>query len=299
MAERSPYHGTTRQSWDEVALAWSEAALPSKTDKTRRRYLQSLEQLRLHLTGKHWDEVDKRAVQAFVTFRKSQGVTTATIRRDLTVLSGIAKHAQDEEWSTVNPVELIGRRNLKSKTPPFVRPPAADVEAIMAQCYGAFVNLARFYRATGLRMDEGRLLAWPQTDLQRRQLRLDVTKNRTVRTVSLSDEALALLRAQPRSITTDAVFFSQNGGAYLRATEMWSEAVRRAQKQAQDSGRALVRCTLHGLRHLYAIEYLERGGNLYLLQLQLGHGSIRQTEWYLQFLTPEAQLASKLGAGTN
>ncbi len=51
--------------------------------------------------------------------------------------------------------------------------------------------------------------------------------------------------------------------------------------------------------HIYAIEYLRSGGNLYALQKQLGHGSIRQTEWYLQFLTPEEQERAKSGSAQN
>ena len=77
-------------------------------------------------------------------------------------------------------------------------------------------------------------------------------------------------------------------------------AQRQAHEKAQAQGRTskLPRVMLHDLRHLYAIRFLEDGGNLYALQLQLGHGSIRQTEWYLRFLTPNAAMHAKLGAGT-
>src|SRR5690606_26282719 len=59
------------------------------------------------------------------------------------------------------------------------------------------------------------------------------------------------------------------------------------------------RFRLHDLRHIYAINYLREGGNLYALQKQLGHGSIRQTEEYLQFLTPEEQEKVKAGSAQN
>jgi integrase/recombinase XerD len=52
----------------------------------------------------------------------------------------------------------------------------------------------------------------------------------------------------------------------------------------------------HDLRHEYAIRYLETGGSIYTLQKLLGHGSIKQTERYLAYLTPQQQ--EKVTAGT-
>jgi integrase/recombinase XerD len=81
-----------------------------------------------------------------------------------------------------------------------------------------------------------------------------------------------------------------------RVTEMWREVVKRAQIRAQREGRKLTPMRFHDLRHEYAIRYLEKGGSLYTLQKLLGHGSIRQTEGYLSYLTPEQ--AARSAAGT-
>jgi len=190
---------------------------------------------------------------------------------------------------------------MRYKPPVFVRPSDGDVEAMIACLYGKVMpDYARFVLATGMRRDEALYLKRSQIDLRRKSARLDDTKNSSVRTVSLSDEAIVIVRRQPVNIDCpDHLFVSSRGEPFKRATEMMREANIRLAKKAQEKAQpAPARVMIHDLRHLYAIRYLESGGNLYALQLQLGHGSIRQTEWYLRFLTPEMALAAKNAAGT-
>jgi integrase len=47
------------------------------------------------------------------------------------------------------------------------------------------------------------------------------------------------------------------------------------------------RFKFHDPRHLHAVEWLQSGRSIYDLQQRLGHASIKTTEMYLQFLTPE------------
>ena len=56
-----------------------------------------------------------------------------------------------------------------------------------------------------------------------------------------------------------------------------------------------MRFKFHDLRHLFAVRYLRDGGGIYALQGILGHTSVKTTEIYLAFLTPDQQHAAKLG----
>lgn len=47
--------------------------------------------------------------------------------------------------------------------------------------------------------------------------------------------------------------------------------------------------SLHHLRHRFAVRYLKNGGSIYDLQGILGHGSVKTTEIYLDFLDPETR----------
>jgi integrase len=56
-----------------------------------------------------------------------------------------------------------------------------------------------------------------------------------------------------------------------------------------------VRFRFHDLRHLFAVRYLQNGGSIYALQGIMGHTSVKTTEIYLAYLTPDQQLKSKMG----
>ena len=56
-----------------------------------------------------------------------------------------------------------------------------------------------------------------------------------------------------------------------------------------------MRFRFHDLRHLFAVRYLQSGGSIYILQGIMGHGSVKTTEIYLAYLTPDQQQSAKLG----
>jgi integrase/recombinase XerD len=61
-----------------------------------------------------------------------------------------------------------------------------------------------------------------------------------------------------------------------------------------------VRFRFHDLRHLHAVEWLRSGRSITRCSIALGHDSIKTTEVYLKYLTPEEQLRAKgLAPGTN
>lgn len=294
LTENSPYHGTIRRSFDDVLDGFLIEAASRLKPKTLKRYEVSAGQLAEKFTGQWWDTVTRRAVVEYIDERKAAGVKIPTIRRDLTVLSQAAEWAV-ERIGGVNPVAEIGKRQLRYTKPQFVRPDEQSIEATIGAAYGNIGPLARFLRATGMRLDEAVTLRWQDIDEARRVATLTDTKNKRSRGVALSPAALAVLGGQARS--SEWPFASRDRstgefGPYRQASTNWQEARGRARKAAQRGKWSYTAFRLHDLRHIYAIEYLASGGNLYALQRQLGHGTIRQTEEYLQYLTPEeAKLA--------
>ncbi len=299
LATVSPRHGTIRRTWEEAAGAWALATEAQRKPKTWQRYALSLTVLGRTFEGRYIDQIDKAAVLAYVAKRKAEGVTVATIRRDLTSLGGVLELAVEREWLPANPVKALPKSSIKYKPPVFVRPSDTDVRAMIAALHGQLGALAELILETGMRRDEALYLRRDAVDFARMSARLDDTKNSSTRTISLTDKAARLLKALPVNIAAPHLFFCSRNGPYKRATEMFREAnVRLAEKAQKKAQRIPAKVMIHDLRHIYAIRYLENGGNIYALQLQLGHGSIRQTEWYLRFLTPEAALQAKTLAGT-
>lgn len=281
LRDLSPYHGTVRNTYDQAAALWIEAGdwKPGTLD----RYEQSLKVLEPYFGHLFWDQVDKAALQSFIARRRQAGVSIATINRDLTVISGIAKHVRElPGWPEINPVDLLPKKPRKPKKWVYVRPSAENVDAIFARMHGTFGDLCRVALLTGARKNE--LVRLTPDDAQGGKLQLWETKSR-FRVISVCEEVQEIVARQPSGLSY--VFNTRNGLPYVHASEQWREVVKSAQKSAQLEGVPFRRLRFHDLRHEYAIRYLEKGGSLYTLKRLLGHGSVKQTEEYLRYLTPE------------
>lgn len=282
LATISPYHGTIRHGFKEAAALWLDAG--QWKPKTTLGYTKLLKVLDAHFGGFFWDRLDKAALQKFMDERRAAGSGTATINRYLTVISQIADHVRElPGWPDINPVRTLPKKARKERRHPYIRPPASDIEAYFARMHGTFGDLCRFALLTGARKDE--IATLKRDDAENAKAQLWETKSK-FRVISLCPEAQAIVDKQPKH-KSGFLFVTRNDGPYKRITEMWREVVKRARESAQKEGRKLTRMRFHDLRHEYAIRYLENGGSLYTLQQLLGHGSIRQTEWYLRYLTPE------------
>lgn len=287
LKERSPYHGTYRHTFAEAVELWLEAGQwKPKTLAGYAKMLNGKEGIIAHFGDLFWDQVDKAELQRFIDKRRKAGSGVATINRYLTVISGIANHVKElDGWPEVNPVSLLPRKPRREKRARYVRPPAGDIDAYFARMKGTFGDLCRVALECGARKDE--LVYLDRDHARNGQGTFYDTKSGIPRTVPWSSRAREIIDRQPRSLKNNYVFNSRNGTPYRRVTEMWRDVVRRAQIMAQREGRKLTPMRFHDLRHEYAIRYLERGGSLYTLQKLLGHGSIKQTEWYLAYLTPD------------
>ncbi len=297
LAENSPYHGTVRRSFDDVMVGFIDEATTRLKPKTIKRYEVSALQLAKKWAGQWWESVTRRAVVEYIDERKEDGAKIPTIRRDLTVLSQAAEWAIERGIGAINPVAQIGKRQLRYKQAQFVRPDPRSLETTIAAAYGNLEALARFLLATGMRLDEAATLQWSAIDEARAVATLTDTKNGKSRAVALSQAALDVLAGQDRA--NPFAFASRLGDPYKQASTNWQEAKARAQKAAQKAGWRYIPFRLHDLRHIYAIDYLANGGNLYALQRQLGHSTIKQTEDYLRHLTPDEAERAKGGVGTN
>jgi integrase/recombinase XerD len=163
-----------------------------------------------------------------------------------------------------------------------------------------FTAMAEFARETGMRQEEIAALTHGQVDRQRNAASLTNTKGRRAREVPLSPAALAIVDRQPQFLNKPWVFWrGAEGARFKNVASQWRATVRRidraAQKAAQRKGTAssFKPFRFHDLRHLFAVEYLrERRGSIYDLQQILGHASVKTTEGYLDFLTPDEKKAA-------
>lgn len=263
-------------------MLWLEAG--QWKPKTAATYAKQLRVVLEEFGDIPWERVTKSFLWEWTQGRLKKGNSMATVNRYLSMISGIADHVRHlPGWPDVNPVRDLPKRPERKFV--YVRPPVEDIELMLGRFRGPFADFARLSLLTGMRRDEIAKLEWRHVTAD--TVRLFVTKSGIPRTIPLCPEAANIIHRQPHHKGSPFVFTTQKGGRYVRATEMWREGVKRSQKLAHKAGRELVEMRLHDLRHEFAIRYLENGGSLYVLQKLLGHSTIKLTEHYLAFLTPE------------
>jgi integrase len=295
-AEHYRYHGENRHIWEDAVKGWAATAPDHIRRSTLTRYLCSLKQLRPMLDGVHLDQIGRKIIAGIA---RRPGVTNATRRRDLTAVSMVLRWTVSAGWREDNPARDWDRSAIKERREPIALPRDGDIEAVLAECPDNFYRMVRLAQYTGMRQEECASLERPQISTLRKAI--DLTKTKTnPRSVPLDERALGVIEAAPVHFASKAVFWHGKGARYANVSSRFAMLARRAVAKAKAAGRPDVRAfRFHDLRHWYAVDYLRRGGSIYDLQQILGHASIKTTEVYLRYLTPdESQLAKRIGVGT-
>ena len=290
----SPYAGTIRHSWEEAAMKWWDAMNHGWKPKTARSYKKVLAVLDQHFAGMFWDQVnDKARLIQFIEDRRKAGIQTGTIKLNLMVLSGIANYTRHlPDWVPFNAVADLPKQILKPKKGRFLRPSRDCFDRIFSHMHGTFGDLCQFALLTGMRLDE--IVPLERRDCRDGTITIRDQKNDNMTTVlAITPEVQAIIDRQKLHPRCPNLFVTQNGGPYKTVSNLWRSVSLRAQITAHKNGVPFQRCTFHGLRHEYAIRYLENGGSIYRLKDLLRHANVKQTEQYLVHLTIEQQARVK------
>lgn len=310
------YYGDERVRWIDTVASWAENHITHEVGpKTAQRYAVSLRQMEPQLIDKFMDEIDADLVKSIVDARRAAGLSNATIRRDLTAGSSVMEFADAEQ----NPF-LARLKRIKERRDPIVLPDLAHVQRIMARAPGRIPQLVAAAVKTGCRQTELVTAQRARLDHARRQLQV-VGKGNKLRVIDLDFEGgYELLRAIPAKLGCRWLFWHGHGDPYRNLSSNFAALIRSEFVRAYDAFHGTTAknrpdvdelieqeggpdwkdigfrtFTFHDLRHLHAVLYLKSGRSIYDLQLRLGHASIKTTELYLQFLTPEEQRLVKFG----
>lgn len=130
--------------------------------------------------------------------------------------------------------------------------------------------------SAGLRVSEALHLKAPDIDSGRMMIRVHQGKGRKDRYTMLSEKLLDTLRRYWLQYRPELWLFpGQDPSRHLNRGTV-ENVVARARKKAGIGKKA----TPHTLRHCFATHLLERGENIRVIQLLLGHRSLRSTEVY-------------------
>lgn len=280
-AEHIRFHGEARHTWKEAVVEWSREASNSIKLSTRKRYLVSLGQLRGIMDNLYVDEINTRTISRIA---RRVGVSNSTRRRDITAVSVVLRWCAAHGWREDNPGRSWDRAVIRERRDPIALPEQDQIDSVVATVPGNFARLIRFAQYTGMRLEE-------VASLRRDQIRGDSvqlvnTKNGRARAIPLDERAVGTLAGTPLYLGSAHVFWHGEGERYRNVSSRFRVFVKR-------SGARPFR--FHDLRHWYAVDYLRRGGSIYILSQILGHSSVKVTEIYLAFLTPDEQAGTKAG----
>jgi integrase/recombinase XerD len=279
-----------------AAESWAQHASSHLSPKTVKRYLTCLKQVWPILGTVFVHSIDVAKLRELVKMRRAAGAKTPTIRRDLTAISQVLKHAAEEEWmEAINPTLAIrGQQGMKERRDPIVLPQDNEIAMVKARAPARWRDAIDFARETGMREDE--IFGLTHKQVQGDHITIRGKRNK-LRVIPLSRKARRLIEKQPQHVRSPYVFWHSDGARYASPAARFQAIKRSTAKAAQKAAQEFHGFRFHDLRHLFAVEYLRaKRGSLYDLQMILGHDSVTTTEIYLDHITPDQRQAAMHGA---
>lgn len=290
------HYGDHRRMFADVVGEWGEQIARNVSPRTAARYATSLKQLQGDLEGLYLDEIDGELCANIIKSRAAAGVANATIKRDLGAVSSVLNFAIDQGYREDNPI-LPRLKRIKERRDPIILPDHAHIQMVIDRAPGLFAKLIQAALLTGARLDELTKARRTQIDHQRKQLTV-VGKRNKLRVIDLDgwgyDEVFKTL---PASIGSAYLFWHHQGEPYRTVSGRFRAIIKSVRKSAQNKEQDFRSFRFHDLRHRHAVDWLKSGGSIYDLKHRLGHTSVKTTEIYLAYLTPE-EARTAMQAGT-
>lgn len=277
-----------RRTFDETAARFIREHLTIIKPSSARRYGVSLKHLAEHFGGKTLDQIGSAALSDFETKRRTEGVSSGTIRRDLACLSSMLTSAIDWEWidDGSNPVPSYLRRRSKrglKEAPARTRYLSVAEEAFLLTHATEDVRKAIILAIdTGLRQGELFALKWDQVDQIRGTINTTtLTKSGRMRKVPIPTRAGTVLGTLPRYI--DSPYVLVNPDTRTRYTQM-TKGMKAAARRAK-----IKDLRWHDLRRTSGCRWLQRDRrSMDEVSMLLGHSSVKVTEERYAFLDAES-----------
>jgi integrase/recombinase XerD len=276
--------GYKRVRFQVLCEEYCRQHLPILKPETRVGYLGHIQVLKASFgEDRYIDEVRKVHIAEFVGHLKETGLKPPTIRRYLGTLSSLFSFAERSGWLAQNPVRQFDKRSLPEALPRTRFLSQAEYRRLLAFAGANLRLLIEMAVETGMRLEELLGLRWEQVHLERREVRLVVTKSNRPRVIPLSDRAVAILAAGPRITTSPHVFINpQTGNRYRSLQQSFRKACSRA---------GITDFRWHDLRHTFASWHVQSGTDLYRLSRMLGHSTLQMSARYAHLATEQLHQA--------
>ena len=266
------------------------------------------------LFSKPLTEITPSIIEQWSTRRLNEGVSNATLNRDIGTLKALM--AKATEWGELKENPLTKLKLLKVDRAPKVRYLSLEEETRLRQAllerdnqlkqerkngnqwreergYALFPEFSEeefcdylmpmvlLSINTGLRQGELFNLNWNMVDLSEGSIILsgDITKNNNSRYIPFNNEAINIMKQlyKKSDLKEGLVFPSKNNQPYNNVKRSWSSILKKAQ---------ITQFRWHDLRHHFASKLVMAGVDLNTVRELLGHSDIKTTLRYAH-LAPE------------
>lgn len=264
---------TPGDSWEAMISAYLDA-------RPNERSAYSVQALLPHFKGKTANAISQLEYRRYVRYRKDNGISDGTIRKELGVARAAINYCRDElGWilpkfpTNVMPKKPLGRVRWL-KFPEYQKLLLSAKDNKRAAHLAPFIQLAV---NTGMRKGEILGLEWSRVDLARREIYLkpEHQKSKQYDTVPLNDTAVSALL----ELANDTQWVFQRKGARI-------QNVRNSFKSACDAS-GIHDFHIHDLRHTCAAWLVQSGHSLPVVGQVLRHQDLASTAIYAH-LSPES-----------
>jgi integrase len=242
------------------------------------------------------DEIKPRHVKELLASVLGKGLSSASARAVLRILSGILEDVREDDLISTNPCMKMGRYCGNGRVKKINPLEAHEVGQLLENAQTLPIEIRTMILVgvrTGLRIGELLALDWSDVDLEERTLevskswdyhrkKMSKTKTGASRTVRLTHQTVAGLKELRDATKYGKIVFCDKNGGRLPHKRMrnWLKVV------------APRYITPHDLRHTYATLRLAKGDNLVDVSKQLGHSSIETTlRHYTHWIPSETYIA--------
>jgi integrase len=249
--------------------------------------------------AKSFAEITPAAFQEYRVWRRTQRRSThgakkplseATLNRDHAFAAVVLHHALKEGLLAANP--LRGLKKLREPRRARRYLTKTELGLLIARCEKRFKPLLLAAIFTGARKSELLRLRWGDVDFERGKIALFRPKVGNCDSIdlhpALAKELVRLRNQRDDPPAEEHVFLSWHGTPYKDVRKVWALALAAAGIEARAG------LGFHALRHSFATHYLENGGAVSDLQMQLGHSKLETTQIYASGLS-ERRRATVMG----
>jgi integrase len=271
----------SQHTFDEMMEKYlREYSSVHKADSTYRKDKGLLCHLNKVFSGLTLNRITSRMITEYKTGRLTKGVSPASVRNELRLLSHAFNVAMKQwEWVSNNPTTKVSFKELKART---INRWLTDEEekallkAVEGRLYGQLLDIVIVALNTGMSQEEILKLQWRNVDFFRKTITTTRQKTTRTRTIPINNTVFELLkqRMKVRPINGSTYVFFNGAGNMIDAGKL-----KRAFIAAVEAAR-IEDFRFHDLRHTFATRLARKGIDLYKVAKLLGHSDVSTTQRY-------------------